>query len=134
MTIIFALNKMKASNIIISNRTKTKAKSLQNLFKNLTVVDWGEIPDFDIVINATSVGLNRDDKLNLDFSIFGKGKFYYDIIYNPKQTNFLKIGRELGGETQNGKEMFIYQAAEAFKTWHGIEPEVTDEIKKLLDI
>ena len=132
-SIIFALNKMKVSEIIISNRTKDKAESLKDSFKSLKVVDWGEIPEFDMIINATSVGLNKEDQINLDFSKVGKNKYFYDIIYNPKETNFLKIGKKMGNETENGKLMFIYQAFAAFKVWHGIEPEVNNEVIKFLD-
>ena len=63
-SIIFALNKMKVSEITISNRTKDRAESIKNLFKNLKIVDWGNIPEFDMIINATSVGLNKDDQIN----------------------------------------------------------------------
>jgi shikimate dehydrogenase len=132
-SIIFALNKMKVSEITISNRTKNRADSLKVFFKDLKIVDWGDIPEFDMIINATSVGLNNDDKINLDFSKVGKGKFFYDVIYNPKETNFLKIGKKMGNETENGKLMFIYQAFTAFKVWHGIEPEINNEIIQLLD-
>ena len=132
-SIIFALNKMKVSEITISNRTKNRADSLKVFFKDLKIVDWGDIPEFDMIINATSVGLNNDDKINLDFSKVGKGKFFYDVIYNPKETNFLKIGKKMGNETENGKLMFIYQAFTAFKVWHGIEPEINNEVIQLLD-
>ena len=71
----------------MSNRTKNKAESLKNLFNNLAVVDWGEIPKFDMIINATSVGLKNDEKIDLDFSKIEK-KLFYDVIYNPKMTNF----------------------------------------------
>ena len=57
---------MKVSNIIISNRTKQNAENLKKLFKDLTIVDWGVVPDFDMVINATSIGLNKNDVINLD--------------------------------------------------------------------
>ena len=132
-SIIFALNRMKVSKIIISNRTKEKAENLKILFKNLIIVDWGEIPEFDIVINATSLGLKTDEKLNLDFSKVSKNKLFYDIIYNPSITNFLKIGRKLGNKIVNGKLMFIYQAAAAFNIWHNINPKINDEVIKLLD-
>ncbi len=131
-SIVFALNKMNVSKIIICNRTKTKANNLKDIFKNLTIIDWGEIPDFDLIINATSVGLNEDDKINLDFSEFGKNKFFYDLIYNPEESNFLKIGKELGSITENGKLMFIYQAQLAFEAWHGIRPNIDDKVIKLL--
>ena len=130
-SIIFALNKMNTSKIIISNRTKKKAEDLKSQFHNLEVLDWGDINDFDVIINATSLGLNKET-INLDFSKFANNKLFYDVIYNPEETNFLKQGKKLGNRTENGKLMFIYQALEAFKLWHGIEPEVNFETLKLL--
>ena len=142
-SIIFALYKMKASNVVLSNRTKEKAIYLQNFYNNtivekygwnkIKVVEWGDVPEFDIVINATSVGLIKDQKLDLDFSNIGKDKLFYDVIYNPKETNFLKSGKNSGNKTENGKKMFVYQAAEAFKIWHSIEPEINQEVMDLLD-
>ena len=132
-SIICALNKMKVSEITVSNRTKNRAESLKNLFKNIKIVNWGEIPEFDMIINATSVGLNKDDQINLDLSKAGKNKFFYDVIYNPKETNFLKTGKEMGNEIENGKLMFIYQAFTAFNVWHGVKPEINNEVIKLLD-
>jgi shikimate dehydrogenase len=132
-SIIFALNRMKVSEIIVSNRTKARAEELKNLFKDLKIVDWGSIPEFDMIINATSVGLNKDDVIDIDFSKVGKNKLFYDVIYNPNETNFLKIGKKLGNEIENGKLMFIYQAFLAFKLWHGIPPKINDDVIKLLD-
>ena len=132
-SIIFALNKMKISKIKVSNRTKDKAENLKTLFKNIEIIEWGEVPNFDIVINATSLGLKKEDKINLDFSSTSKNKFFYDVIYNPIETNFLKIGKNLGNMTLNGKLMFIYQAFSAFNIWHGLEPNVDENIIKLLD-
>ena len=142
-SIIFALYKMKVSSITLTNRTKIKAEYLQNFYNSDTiekngwnkikVVDWGEVPEFDMIINATSVGLNNNDNLDQDFSKIGKNKFFYDVIYNPKETNFLKKGKDLGNKTENGKKMFIFQAAEAFKIWHDIQPKINEEVRKLLD-
>ena len=132
-SIIFALNKMKVTEITISNRNKDKAQNLKFFFKDLKIIDWGNIPEFDMIINATSVGLNKDDQINLDFTKVGKNKLFYDVIYNPSETNFLKIGKKLGNEIENGKLMFIYQAFIAFKVWHGVEPEINNEVIKLLD-
>src|SRR6056300_338680 len=128
-SIIFALNKMKVSKIKISNRTKQKAEN----FKNIELIKWGEVPNVDMIINATSIGLKKEDVMKLDFSLISGNKFFYDVIYNPNETNFLKIGKELGNKTLNGKLMFIYQALSAFKIWHGIEPDVNKEVIKLLD-
>ena len=142
-SIIFALYKMNVSSITLTNRTRTKADYLQNFYNSNTVkkneridikvVDWGEVPEFDMIINATSVGLNSDDNLDLDLSKIGKNKFFYDVIYSPNETNFLKKGKDLGNKTENGKKMFIFQAAEAFKIWHNIQPEINEEVSKLLD-
>ena len=131
-SIIFALRKMGISEIIISNRTKQKAENLKNQFDNLKVIDWGNVPEFDVVINATSLGL-KNETINLDFSNVGNGKLFYDVIYNPNETNFLKEGKKLGNKAENGKLMFVYQAREAFKLWHGTEPEINEETLKLLD-
>ena len=132
-SIIFALYKMKVLSVTISNRTKSKAENLKSLFNDLEIVDWGEVSNFDMIINATSIGLKKEDKLNLDFSKFQSSEFFYDIIYNPKETNFLKDGKNLGKKIENGKKMFIYQAAKAFKIWHGIEPKINEQVIGLLD-
>jgi shikimate dehydrogenase len=132
-SIIYALNKMKVSEISIANRTREKAENLKNLFGELKILEWGEIPDFDMIINATSIGLKKDDEINLNFSSIGKNKFFYDVIYNPKETNFLNTGKKLGNITENGKLMFIYQAISAFNIWHGVRPIVNDEVIKFLD-
>ena len=131
-SIVFALKRLGTMDIIISNRTRQKAENLKTLFKNVNVTEWGNLPDFDVIINATSLGLNNE-KLNLDFSKIGTNKLFYDVIYNPVETNFLKRGKKLGNRTENGKLMFVYQAFESFKIWHKIEPKIDSEILGLLD-
>ena len=130
-SIILALIDMNVSNIIVTNRTKSKADDLKKIFKSIKTVEWGETPDFDIIINATSLGL-KNEEINLDFSKIKNDKFFYDVIYNPNETNFLRNAKTAGNYTENGKKMFIYQAAEAFKIWHGIQPEINEEVLKIL--
>ena len=110
---------------------KKKAEDLKLHFLNLDLLDWGDMVDFDIIINATSLGLNKES-ISLDFSRYGNNKLFYDVIYNPEETNFLKEGKKLGNKTENGKLMFVYQALEAFKLWHGIEPSVNSETLEIL--
>ena len=86
-----------------------------------------------MIINATSLGLKKEDKINLDFSLISKNRFFYDVIYNPRETNFLKVGKRLGNITLNGKLMFIYQALSAFNIWHELKPDVDENVIKLLD-
>jgi shikimate dehydrogenase len=132
-SIIYASLKMASSEIILCNRTEEKARQVKNIFNNIKVINWGEIPEFDVIINATSIGLRKDDKINLDFSKTGKNKLFYDVIYNPSETNFLNTGKKLGNKSENGKLMFIYQASSSFKLWHNKEPQINDETIKLLD-
>ena len=66
-SIIFALDRMNVGEIAISNRTRQKADDLKNQFKNIKIINWGNLPDFDVIINATSLGLNNET-INLDFS------------------------------------------------------------------
>ena len=132
-SIVFGLYNMKVAKVFLCNRTKTKAENLKDLFKNIKIVGWGEIPEFDIIINATSIGLKNEDKMNLDFSKIGKNKFFYDVIYKPKETNFLKVGKKLGNQVENGKMMFLYQAQKSFQKWHKILPNVNKEVLSLLD-
>ena len=115
----------------MSNRTKQKAESLKKLFPYLKTINWGETAKFDLIVNTTSVGIKNNEEIKLDFSELG-GDLFYDLIYNPSQTNFLKKAKKLGKRTENGKNMFIYQAARAFKIWHNIDPEVNSEVEDLI--
>ncbi|MDC3187728.1 shikimate dehydrogenase [Candidatus Pelagibacter sp.] len=132
-SIIYASMKMGSSEIIVSNRTKDKAEKIKNIFNNIKLIDWGEIPNFDVIINATSLGLKQEDKINLNFTNIGKNKLFYDLIYNPSETQFLNIGKKLGNKYENGKLMFVYQAFSAFKLWHGVEPIINNETIGLFD-
>ena len=87
-------------------------------------MDWGEHVESDIIINATSLGLNPADRINLEYEKLGTNKLFYDVIYNPRKTNFLSKGEELGNKIANGKNMFIYQAQLAFDIWHNILPKI----------
>ena len=133
-SIVYALEKLGVSKITVSNRTKQKAKNLEKNFPNINLVDWGDQPEFDMIINATSLGLNKEDKINLIFKNLNKEKLFYDVIYNPKETNFLRTGKSLGCQVSNGKMMFIFQAFEAFKLWHKVKPKIDDELKNFLDL
>ena len=132
-SIILALNKMQTIKIKVSNRTKEKAERLKENIKNIELIEWGEVPRFDMIINATSIGLKEEDNIKLDFSLISGNKFFYDVIYNPSETNFLKDGKKMGNKTLNGKLMFIYQGLAAFNIWHGLNPDVDENVIKLLD-
>tara|TARA_Y100000591_G_C21671208_1_gene613011 strand:+ start:126 stop:920 length:795 start_codon:yes stop_codon:yes gene_type:complete len=132
-SMIYALEKLGVAKIVVSNRTKQKALRLKKNFPNISVVDWGDQPEFDMIVNATSLGLSKEDDIGLNLKDINKEKFFYDVIYNPKETNFLKAGKSLGCQVSNGKMMFIYQAFEAFKLWHNVKPEINEDLKNYLD-
>ena len=133
-SIILGLKNMGCSKIFISNRTKQKVKDLKNYFNDLEIIEWGEVPEFDMIINATSLGLKKNDEIKLNYKEIGSNKFFYDVIYNPIQTSFLKKAKEFGNRTENGKMMFIYQAHQAFTIWNNVMPKIDDEVIKLLEI
>ena len=86
-----------------------------------------------MLINASSLGINKDDNIKLNYEKIGKNKFFYDIIYNPIETNFLKEGKKQGNQVENGKKMFIYQAHQAFAIWHNVLPKIDEEVESLLN-
>ena len=114
----------------MSNRTKEKAEDLKKIYSDLEIIDWGEIPNFNMIINATSLGLKNNDEIKLNYTDIGPNKLFYDIIYNPNKTKFLTKAKQYGNQIENGKMMFIYQAQLTFKIWHNILPKIDN---KLLD-
>ena len=139
-SIIYALEKMKPSIIMLSNRTKEKAENLRKSFPHLELVEWGDIKNFDMIVNTTSLGLKENDKIPINYEKIGSGKFFYDVIYNPKKTNFLLEAEKRGHQIENGKMMFAYQAQEAFRLWTidhnvstGLVPPINKKVLQLLE-
>jgi len=139
-SIIYALEEMKPSIIMLSNRTKEKAQNLKKLFPQLELVEWGDIKNFDMIINTTSLGLKENDKIPINYDQIRSGKLFYDVIYNPKKTNFLLEAEKRGHQIENGKMMFVYQAQEAFSLFTitpdmgmGLMPPVNKKVLQLLE-
>tara|TARA_B100000579_G_C22753582_1_gene815273 strand:+ start:453 stop:1283 length:831 start_codon:yes stop_codon:yes gene_type:complete len=136
-SIIFALLKSNFLNISLANRTYEKSLFLKKNFKGIAVIRWDEISlhlnKFDIIINATSLGLKSTDDFKIDFSNFKKGMIFIDTIYNPSQTNMIKYFKSKNLRSHNGLNMFIYQGQKSFYLWNKINPEVDDALLKLLE-
>ncbi|WP_415303978.1 shikimate dehydrogenase [Candidatus Pelagibacter sp. Uisw_090] len=133
-SIIIALKKMQIAKIYLSNRTKEKALEIKKNFPEIEIIEWGKTINFDIIINATSIGLGEKDEINIDYKNISQNKFFYDVIYNPNETNFLKKAKNFGAQIENGKMMFVYQAQKAFFIWHNILPVIDKETLNLLDL
>ena len=113
LQLLLLLKKCKLKNLF-KQSNRIKAIELKKNFPEIEIIKWGETLDFDIIINATSIGLKEEDEININYQQISKDKFFYDVIYNPPETNFLKNAKKYGGITKNGKMMFIYQAQKAF--------------------
>ena len=87
-SIIYALEKLGISKIIVSNRTKQKTENLKKYFSNISVVDWGDQPEFDMIINATSLGLNKEDNIGLNFKNINKKNYFMMLFTIQKRLIF----------------------------------------------
>ena len=135
-SIILSLEKSGSKHIHITNRTMEKCIFLKKKFKNLQIIDWlnlkKQIKDYDIIINATSLGLINGQDFNFDFTTVRDNLTYIDTIYNPLETKTLKYLKDRDKKVFNGLEMFIYQGQKAFYLWNKINPEIDQKLIELL--
>ncbi len=136
-SIILALLKSNISEISLSNRTYEKSLFLKKKFKNLNIIRWEKISEvlynYDLLINATSLGLSPKDNFKSHFNSFKKNLIFIDTIYNPRQTNLIKHFKMSNIRTFNGLNMLIYQGQKSFYLWNKINPEVDEELISLLE-
>mgnify|MGYP001307715339 CR=1 FL=1 len=135
-SVILSLQKSGLRNITIINRTIEKCLFLKKKFNSLKVLEWknlkGEIKNYDIIINATSLGLKNGKDFDFDFEPFKKDLIYIDTIYNPLETKTLKFLKKNEIKVFNGLEMFIYQGQKAFYLWNKVNPEIDQSLIELL--
>ena len=135
-SVIFSLQKSGIKDISIVNRTHDKSIFLKKKFDYLKVLNWKslkeEIIKFDIIINATSLGLKNSEDFEFDFENVKSNLIYIDTIYNPLETRTLKFLKENNIKTFNGLDMFIYQGQKSFYLWNKINPEIDTELINLL--
>jgi shikimate dehydrogenase len=107
-----ALAKSKVRSIVISNRNLERSRELCNRLQRafpateFAVVDTPPDDRIDIVINATSVGINSDDPLPVSLDGIRQGIFVGDVVNVPKGTRFTERARDLNCKVQNGDAMF----------------------------
>ena len=135
-SVILSIKKSGIKNIFIANRTNEKCIFLKKKFNFLNIISWldleTEIKNFDIIINATSLGLKNGEDFNFNFTNTKNELIYIDTIYNPLETKTFKYLREEGRRVFNGLDMFIYQGQKSFYLWNKINPEIDDQLVELL--
>ncbi|WP_460177635.1 shikimate dehydrogenase [Thermodesulfovibrio hydrogeniphilus] len=121
--------------IFIYNRTIEKAKALEGRFQNfgsIEVLDKMEkntIEKMHIIVNATSLGLKKNDSLPISPELLNSSQIYCDIVY--PETIMMKKAKEIGCKVLGGIGMLLWQAVFAFEIWTGIQPPI-DILKKVL--
>ena len=125
--------------LVVANRTPDKADSLIAHFKrsekyalrDVSAKPYQELAGsrFDLVINATSAGLN-DEMPPLPPGVFTEGALAYDMVYG-RHTPFMRFASEQGARTSDGMGMLIEQAAESFLIWRGVRPQTAPVIAML---
>ena len=135
-SVILSLQKSGIQEISITNRTREKCIFLKNKFSSLKMIEWNklqeEIENFDIIINATSLGLKGNKDFDFNFEKIKSNLIYIDTIYNPLETKTLKYLKKMNIKVFNGLNMFIYQGQKAFYLWNKINPEIDETLIDLL--
>lgn len=117
------------SEIVIANRTASKASDLAELFSRygrVSGVGFDELtnsaPSFDIIVNATSASLSGALP-NVKDTVIASADAVYDMVYSKELTAFLEWAKALGVQNvSDGFGMLIGQAAESFNIWRGVMP------------
>ena len=128
-----ALCRAGAKEVLVVNRTLSAAAVLATTFSTLfpaTVIEYtgfdlrmaDALPRFDLVINATSLGMGGEKIEGLPLALLADHAKVYDMVYNPAETLFLQEARRLGRKAANGLGMLVAQGERAFSLWHGRLP------------
>lgn len=130
-----ALAKERFAQIVIAARTAAKAKAIAKALPIKTsVIGWenrsAALEGADLLVNATSLGLQGGESLEMDLSRLPETAIVSDVVYTPLDTPLLKAARARGNRTIDGLGMLLHQAAPAFEAWFGVRPEVDEETRK----
>jgi shikimate dehydrogenase len=136
--IVFALLAHGVGEVRIFNRTRGRTDAVAASFgPKAKAYDWGERGDRSrdacLLVNTTSLGMKGGDLLDMDISKLDARCVVADIVYVPLQTPLLEAARTRGLATVDGVGMLLHQAAPGFEKWFGVRPEVTPELRALLE-
>ena len=138
--IIAALISEGVTEIIIANRTIERAKNLSADLKsetgNLKPIGWEKVSehlqDADLIINTTSLGMDGQPALEIEFDLISPSATVYDIVYAPLETDLLVQAAAKGASTIDGLGMLLHQAVPGFEKWFGRKPKVTAELRNVI--
>ncbi len=109
----------------IANRTQEKAEQLGDQFGcSCSGLDLPGGLEFDILINATTVGMGVEDAMPVEEDVIRGADLVMDIVYSPLETRLLRVARGLGKVTVNGLKMLLYQAVAQFELWTGVDAPI----------
>ncbi len=127
-----------AKEIRLLNRTLDTAQALAREFgAPIKALPWEQrhaaLADVALLVNTTSQGMHGHPALDLDLAALPQPALVCDVIYVPLETPLLAAARLRGNPTVNGLGMLLHQARPAFQAWFGVLPEVTPELRRLVE-
>ena len=127
-----------ATQVRVFNRSLERAQMLAHDFgPKVRVCDWADRSmlsrESSVLVNTTSLGLTSHGDIGIDFADFRAGCVVSDIVYVPLETAFLSAARRHGLTTVDGLGMLLHQAVPGFERWFGVRPEVTPELRALVE-
>ena len=137
--IVLALMQTGAPEIRLLNRTRDRAETLAASFKDARVKTgaWGDwkhaFAGARLLVNTTSLGMVGKDANDIPLGGLPKDAAVADIVYNPLETELLRVAKARGHRTMGGLGMLMHQAAPAFAAWFGVTPEVTPALRAALE-
>ncbi|MEQ1611228.1 MAG: shikimate dehydrogenase [Hyphomicrobiaceae bacterium] len=136
--VVMSLLDKGAGEIRVVNRTLARAEALaRDLGGPIKALTWESRHDAlegaNLVVNTTSQGMVGQGTLDLRLDRLPTPAVVSDIVDIPKETPLLKAARERGNPTVNGLGMLLHQARPAWEAWFGISPEVTRELRALIE-
>ena len=135
--ILGALIEDGASDIILTNRTRSRADQLRSDFgAKVKVVEWMKIQNYlsdaSTIVNTTSLGMVGNTDLPIPLNTLKKNTLVTDIVYTPIETHLLATAAKMGCRTVDGLGMLIHQAIPGFERWFGIKPGDSQPLRELL--
>ncbi len=121
--------------IRIVNRSRERAKALAaDLAFPVKVFDWAQgaaaLENASLLVNTTSLGMKGEPPLELDLTLLPRTAVVNDIVYAPLETRLLGAARARGNGVIDGLGMLLHQARPGFRHWFGLDPEVTDSLRR----